>query len=176
MSTNSVFPNAIPDPLDPNYGPSADNIPVPSSTPGVPVTIASITNSDAVVVYNVANNFIKQPTTGAGYTFRFTFNGSFTGATLASGGNITIFAQLYHTDTTTDLIASQTVYVANSSAALSSYYSLSGIFIPLVGDVIKIYIQNNTGGTITNITLAPSSKGCGVELVSKASAPQLIFS
>lgn len=174
--TQSVQPNIIPDPLDPNYGPSADNIPNPSSTPGAPVTIASIGNGLATVFYTIANSFIKQPTTGAGYTFRLTFNGYLSAATLSSAGVISVWAQLLHADTSTEFIGGCSNYAATSAAALTNYYSFSAEFIPLVGDTIRIFVQNNTGATITGVTLVPSSRGCAIELVSKASAPVLIFS
>lgn len=176
MSVIQTQPNVIPDPLDPNYGPSSDNIPVPSSTPGTPVTIASIANTNAAVVYNIANRFIVQPTAGAGYVYRLTFNGRLSGATLTSPGNISVWAQLLHPDTSTEIIGGCTNYAATSAAAITTYYSFSSEFIPLVGDVIRIFVQNNTGATITNVTLAPTSRGCAIELVSKASAPVLIFS
>ena len=45
--TQSTQPIIIPDPNDPEYGPSADNIPIVSQSPGTPVTVATINNPPA---------------------------------------------------------------------------------------------------------------------------------
>lgn len=174
--TQSSQPIIIPDPSDPNYGPSADNIPVPSSSPGAPVT-NTIGNGNAVTYYTIANNFLRQPTAGAGYTYRFTFNGYIENATVAgAGGPIICSAVLIHPDTTTEVICSQQNYVLNTAQMAYCNFSMSGIFIPLVGDIIRITLTNVTGGTLTGATLRPTPRGCGIELVSKSSAPVLIFS
>ena len=170
----SVQPMIIPDPLDPNYGPSADNIPVISGTPGTPVTVASITNSSNGLFYNVAATLLPQPS-GASYAYRFTFNGSITAGTLGAAGNITCMVYWRKTDTTETVLAAQTIWVSNATAH-QNYYSLSAVFTPATGDSLKIYLANNTGATITNITLTPTQKGNGIELVSKATTSQLIFS
>lgn len=173
--SQSVQPLIIPDPLDPNYGPSADNIPVISGTPGAPVTVASITSSSNGLFYNIAANLLPQPT-GASYAYRFTFNGSITAGTLGGGaGNITCMVYWRRTDNTETILACQTIWVANTTAQ-QNYYSISAIFTPATGDSLRIYLANNTPGTITNITLVPTQKGNGIELVSKAVTPQLIFS
>ena len=164
-----------PDPLDPNYGPSADNIPVVSGTPGAPVTVASITSSSNGLFYNVAATLLPQPV-GASYAYRFTFNGSITAGTLGGGaGNITCMVYWRRVDNTETILACQTIWVANTTAH-QNYYSISAIFTPATGDFLKIYLCNNTPGTITNITLVPTQKGNGIELVSKAVTSQLIFS
>jgi hypothetical protein len=169
----SVQPMIIPDPLDPNYGPSADNIPVISGTPGTPVTVASITNTSNGLFYNVAAALLPQPT-GASYAYRFTFNASISAATLPTAGNITCLVYWRKTDTTETILAGQTIWVATTLG--QAYYSISAIFTPATGDTLKIYLANNTGSTITGITLSPTQKGNGIELVSKATTSQLIFS
>jgi hypothetical protein len=172
----STQPIIIPDPLDPNYGPSADNIPIPSSSPGAPVT-NTVGNGNAVKYYTVAASLFPQPSSTSNYTYRFTFNGSITaGTTTGTGGNIIISARLYHTDTTYDIIATQSCYASTSVSPTQSTFSLSALFIPKVGDTIEISVYNYTGGSLSGATLTPSTKGCGIELVSKASAPVLIFS
>jgi hypothetical protein len=162
-----------PDPQDPNYGPSADNIPIISGTPGAPVTVASITNTSGALFYNVAANLLPQPT-GASYAYRFTFNASITAATLPTAGNITCMVYWRRVDNTETILACQTIWVATTLG--QAYYSISAIFTPATGDFLKIYLTNNTGSTITNVTLAPTQKGNGIELVSKATTSQLIFS
>ena len=170
----SVQPMIIPDPLDPNYGPSADNIPVISGTPGTPVTVASITNSSAGLFYNVAANLLPQPT-GASYAYRFTFNGSITAGTVAAAGNVTCLVKWVKADTTETNLAGQSIWLV-SATAQQNFFSLSAVFTPATGDSLKVYLVNNTGGTLTSITLTPTQKGNGIELVSKATTSQLIFS
>ena len=162
-----------PDPQDPNYGPSADNIPVISGTPGTPVTVASITNSSGALFYNVAATLLPQPT-GATYAYRFTFNAAISAATMAAAGNVTCLVYWRRADTTETILAGQTIWVTNPIN--TNYYSISAIFSPTTGDSLRVYLVNNTGGTITNITLTPTQRGNGIELVSKAITSQLIFS
>jgi hypothetical protein len=169
-------PIVIPDPSDPNYGVSGANVPIPSSSPGAPVT-NTVGNGNAVKYYTIATSLFPQPSSTANYTYRFTFNGSISaGTTTGTGGNIIVSARLYHTDTTNDIIATQSCYASTSVSPTQSTFSLSALFIPKVGDIIEIYVYNYTGASLTGATLTPTTKGCGIELVSKASAPVLIFS
>ena len=169
--TQSVQPIIIPDPLD--YGSSANNIPVISGTPGTPVTVASITNSSSGLFYNVAAALLPQPT-GSSYAYRFTFNAAISAATLTLSGNITCLVYWRRADTTETILAGQTIWVTNPIN--TNYYSLSAIFTPTTGDSLRVYLVNNTGATITNVTLTPTQRGNGIELVSKSTTSQLIFS
>ena len=173
MSARISQPVVIPDALDPQYGPSADNIPVISGTPGAPVSVASITNSSGALFYNVAANLLPEPT-GANYAYRFTFNAAISVATLTLPGNVTCLIYWRRADTTETILAGQTIWVTNPIN--TNYYSLSAIFTPTTGDSLRVYLVNNTGATITNITLTPTQRGNGIELVSKAIISQLIFS
>lgn len=170
--TQSVQPCIIPDPLDPNYGPSADNIPIVSQSPGAPVTVASINNGSNSIFYNIASSFFPQPT-GASYTYRVTFNGYISGATMASAGNVVLIIQVLRANATTYGIASQTVPITNPYSYTA--FSLSAVWVPTTGDSIRIILENRSGGTMTNTTLLPT-QGSGIELVSKATVQQLIFS
>jgi hypothetical protein len=175
---NSGQPIIVPDPADPTFGPSATNVPIPSSTPGTPVT-ENVNSGQAVIFYNVAASLFPQ-TASTNYTYRFTFNGQFTaGTTAGSGGNVSITVSIVQTDTTEYIIGGSTYYASSSLASgslVTGYYSISAVFIPNPGDRIVIRVVNFTNGNITGATLRPQAKGCGIELVSKQSAPQLIFS
>ena len=168
----------IPDPADPQFGPSATNVPIPSSTPGAPVT-ENINSGQSVIFYTVAANLLPQTAT-TNYTYRFTFNGQFVdGTTAGSGGNVSVTASIVQTDTTEYIIGGSTYYASSSLASgslVTGYYSISAVFIPNPGDRIVIRVVNFTNGNITGATLRPQTKGCGIELVSRQSAPQLIFS
>jgi len=172
-------PMIIPDPLDPNYGPSADNIPIPSSQPGTPPEVALITSGFGEVFYTVASDLLPQPSATTNWTYRFTFNGYIDQATIDHSGNITFFAELLQTDNQARTIAAQTIWVVPGAVGegnIRYWVSMSGIFIPNPGDQIKISLFNQTGGDMSNVIIQVSPKGCGIELVSKASAPELIFS
>jgi len=175
---NSGQPIIIPDPADPSYGPSATNVPIPSSSPGAPVTL-DVNSGQAVIFYNVVASLFPQ-TASTNYTYRFTFNGNFVaGTTAGSGGNVSVTASIVQTDATEYVIGGSTYYVSSSigsGSLLTGYYSISSVFIPNPGDRIVIRVVNFTNGNITGATLRPNTKGCGIELVSRQSAPVLIFS
>jgi len=165
-----------PDPID--VGGSGNNVPIPSSSPGAPVTL-SVNSGQAVIFYNVASNLFPQ-TASTNNTYRFTFNGNFTaGTTAGSGGNVSVTASIIQTDATEFIIGGTTFYASSSigsGSLLTGYYSICSVFIPNPGDRIVIRVVNFTNGNITGATLRPNTKGCGIELVSYNSAPQLIFS
>ena len=172
-------PIIIPDPSDPVFGPSAVNIPVPSMAPGTPPT-KNVNNDTAVLFYTIASNFFEQPTATSNYVYRLTLNMFLSNATPGGAGNITLSVLLVHTDATDETIGTQTIYLPNKvifgGTAVGNGFSLSTEFIPRPGDTMKIYLYNDTGATLTGVMLEPTTKGNCISLVSKASAPTLIFS
>jgi len=174
----SQQPIIIPDPVqDTKPGPSANNVPIPSSSPGTLVT-NTINNATQATYYNVAADLLPQDPLNPTRVYRFTFNGVFSaGSTAGTGGNLDVFCALYTPASGQNLyMAGASVFASATIPITQGDYSFSAIFIPQVGDSIKIIVANNTGGTLTGASLFPSSKGCGIELVSTQSAPVLIFS
>ena len=169
-------PIIIPDPSDPVYGPSGFNVPVPSSSPGAPPSL-TVNTGQAIQAYTIAANYLPQPT-GGDNCYRFTFNGTMGPEGITTGtGYLSIVARLYHTDTTTDFIGGQTVYVNSANTIyFTVFWNFSSIFIPKPGDIIQIFVYNFTSANLTDVILIPTAKGCGIELVSNQSAPALIFS
>jgi hypothetical protein len=170
----SQQPIIIPDPvLDVKPGPSANNVPIPSSTPGTPVS-QTITNTNQANYYTIAAALFPQDATGS-RVYRFTFNGFFGAGTLTggTGGIIDIFVGI---GPTTQFLCGASLYASTIVSPVDNPFSMSALFIPAANDNITILVRNNTGGTLTGLSLVPSSKGCGIELVSTSSAPQLIFS
>lgn len=176
--TNSGQPIVIPDPADPQYGPSGYNVPVPSSTPGAPPQ-KSVSAGTAVQFYDIVATYLPQPT-GGDNCYRFTFNGTIgpTGITVGTG-YISVVARLYTAATNTfKLLGAQTLRVEPVTGGIvnNMFWSFSSIFIPQPADVVQLWIYNNTDTILTNATLVPFDRGCGIELVSTQSAPALIFS
>lgn len=173
--TNSQ-PIVIPDPADPSYGPSGYNVPVPSSSPGTPPPF-TVNTGQAIKFYTIAANYLPQPT-GGDNCYRFTFNGTMGPEGITTGtGYLSVVARLYHTDTTSEFLGGQTVYVNSANTIyFTVFWNFSSIFIPQPGDIIQLYVYNFTSANITNLTLIPTAKGSGIELVSNQSAPSLIFS
>jgi hypothetical protein len=155
-------------------GGSGNNVPIPSSAPGAPVTVATINNGFAGLFYNVASALLPQ-TASTNNTYRFTFNGFLTTGTITggTGGQINFWAQRVPSN---QVICGTTIYASSTVSPVDAFVSFSGIFIPLAGESLAIYVRNATGGTLTNAQLVPTPRGCGIELVSSNSAPQLIFS
>jgi hypothetical protein len=167
-----------PDPKDPNYGPSADNIPITSGTPGTPVTVANIINGATGTFYTIATNLFPQPT-GASYVYRLTFNTTFSALTLGNtGGNVTVYAFCTNPDASTFVLCAQTIWINGTISGTTPLLgvSMSAEWVPVTGQTLQILLRNHTGAGITNTTMTPTAKGCAIELVSKAAAPQLIFS
>lgn len=154
-------------------GVSGGNTPIPSSTPGAPVS-NTITNTNQANYYTVAAALFPQPAGGSN-AYRFTFNAFFGAGTLTggTGGNIDVFVGL---GSTNQYITGTSLYASPTVSPVDNPFSMSALFIPAENDNITILVRNNTGGTLSNLSLIPSQKGCGIELVSSASAPQLIFS
>jgi hypothetical protein len=154
-------------------GGSGNNVPIPSSTPGSPV-VQTITNTNQANYYTIANTLFPQNAAGTN-VYRFTFNAFFGAGTLTggTGGIIDIIAGL---GPTTQFLCGANLYASTTVSPLDNPFSMSALFIPAAGDNITILVRNNTGGTLTSLSLIPSQKGCGIELVSSNSAPQLIFS
>jgi hypothetical protein len=154
-------------------GSSADNIPIPSSTPGAPV-VQTITNTNQANYYTVAAELFPQSAAGTN-VYRFTFNGFFGAGTLTggSGGIIEVMAGLGPTN---QFLCGTNLFASTTVSPLDSPFSMSALFIPDADDAITILVRNNSGGTLSNLSLIPSQKGCGIELVSSNSSPQLIFS
>ena len=171
--TQSTQPIIIPDPLDPEYGPSADNIPIVSGTPGVPVTIASIANGATGVAYNVAAALLPQPV-GGNYVYRFTLNCYINVGTVPTAGPIAVYVVGVRADTTTYLLAAQTCWLR--AAGIWTYGSVTADFIPATGDSLRVLILNDTTSTLSNVQVVVTSKGNAISLVSKAATSQLIFS
>lgn len=173
---NSGQPLICPDPSDPVYGPSGFNVPVPSSTPGTPPQF-TVNSGQAIKFYTIAATYLPQPS-GGDNCYRFTFNGTIGPNGITTGtGYLGVVARLIHTDTTNEFLGGQTVYVNSANPVFfSAFWNFSSIFIPQPGDIIEIYVYNFTNANITNATLIPFTKGCGIELVSNQSAPALIFS
>ena len=174
----SQQPIVIPDPvLDVKPGPSANNIPIPSSTPGAPV-VGNINNGNAALYYTILPTFFPQPTLTSTYVYRFTFIGNVTVGSFAvgtPGGNISVKVSVLGANAIERDIGGSAAY-ASPTATLGINCSFSILFKPVLGDTLKIRVLNSTGGNLTNVTLTPASEGCGIELVSTESAPQLIFS
>lgn len=170
-------PIIIPDPSDPVYGPSGFNVPVPSSTPGTPPQ-KDVSAGTAVQFYTIAANFLPQPT-GGDNCYRFTFSGTLgpTGITVGTG-YISVVARLYTlAGNTYKVIGAQTLRVEPVTGGIvnNMFWSFSSIFIPQPADVVQLWIYNNTDTLLQLVDLEPLA-GCGIELVSKQSAPTLIFS
>jgi hypothetical protein len=155
-------------------GPSANNIPIPSGAPGAPVTVTPINNGAQANFYTIATALLPQDASGS-KVYRFTFNGFFETAIITggTGGNITVFTTIQPAN---QVICGVTMYANSTFSPTGNIWSMSGIFIPTVGDSLQITVRNSTGGTLTNCQVVPTTKGCGIELVSSSSAPQLIFS
>lgn len=169
----SAQPIVIPVPVSSGgSGVSGDNTPIVSSTPGTPVTIASISNGSTGVAYNVASSLLPQ--VNGNYVYRFTFNGYVDVGTVPTAGNIVFYVIGVKADTSTYLLSAQTVWLR--AAGIFSYASLSAEFFPASGDSIRILILNDTGSTLSNVQVIPTEKGCAISLVSKAATKQLIFS
>ena len=164
--------NVAPNGTANSNGPSADNVPIVSSTPGTPVTIASISNGSTGIAYNVAASLLPQVT--GDYVYRFTFNGYVNVGTVPTAGNIVFYVVGVKSDTTTYLLTAQTVWLR--AAGILSFASLSAEFFPAAGDSIRILILNDTGSTLSNVQVVPTEKGCAISLVSKSATKQLIFS
>lgn len=154
-------------------GPSANNVPIPSSTPGTAV-LQTITNTNQANYYTINNALFPQPAGGSN-AYRFTFNAFFGAGTLTSGtgGIIDIFVGI---GPTTQYLCGASLYASPTVSPVDNPFSMSALFIPSANDNLTILVRNNTGGTLSGLSLVPSSKGCGIELVSSNSAPQLIFS
>ena len=176
--SNIILTGTATNPIINVIGGSGNNVPIPSSAPGTPVT-SNVNTGQSVIFYNVASNLLPQ-TASTNNTYRFTFNGQFTaGTTAGSGGNVSVTASIVQTDTTEFIIGGSTYYASSSLASgslVTGYYSMSSVFIPNPGDKIVVRVVNFTNGNITGATLRPNTKGCGIELVSSNSAAQLIFS
>ena len=84
-----------------------------------------------------------------------------------------LIIQVLRANASTYGIASQTVPITNPLG--NTAFSLSAVWVPTTGDSIRIILENRSGGTMTNTTLLPT-QGSGIELVSKATVQQLIFS
>lgn len=160
--------------INANIGPSANNVPIPSGAPGVPVTVTPINNGAQANFYTIATALFPQNAAGTN-VYRFTFNGFFETAILTggTGGNITVFTTIQPAN---QVICGVTMYANATFSPTGNVWSMSGIFKPIVGDSLQITVRNATGGTLTNVQVVPTTKGCGIELVSSNSAPQLIFS
>lgn len=177
MSINNNYPIVIPDPLDPNYGPSASNIPVVSGQPGSPPTIASIATGNGGLLYNITSDLLPQPSNGTN-VYRFTLNMYLSSITVATPGNATILVFVIRADTTSYILAGQTNWV-NASTSIGNppiYYSLSALFMPQPGDSLRVIFSNSSGGTFTNVVVQATGKGNGIELVSTAATQRLIYS
>lgn len=176
--TNISITGTATNPIVNANGPSASNVPVPSSTPGTPPT-KSVSAGTQVQFYDIAENYLPQ-VAGGKNCYRFTFNGTLGPPGITTGtGYISVVARLYHGSTNTfDLIGAQTVYVAPKEGGVNNivFWSFSSIFIPLVDDVVQVWVYNNTDTLLEDINLVPLPKGCGIELVSSDNAASLIFS
>jgi len=173
MSISHSQPVVIPDPAQDTTGPSGFNVPIPSGTPGSPVS-NTIANTAQANYYTIAAALFPQNAAGTN-VYRFTFNGFFGAGTLSggTGGTIDIFVGI---GPTTQFLCGASLYASTIVSPVDNPFSMSAIFIPAVGDNLTILVRNNTGGSLSGLSLIPSTKGCGIELVSKQVAPQLIFS
>jgi len=158
-------------------GSSATNVPIPSSAPETPVT-ENINNGSAVLFYTILPEKFPQPTVSSDYVYRFTFMGYITIGEFAEGtpgGNICVKVSVLGANGFERDIGGSAAY-ASPTVTQGLLYSFSIIFQPVLGDTLKIRVLNTTGGNLTNVVLTPAIEGCGIELVSTASAPALIFS
>jgi len=174
-------PIVIPDPSDPAYGPSGYNVPIVSQSPGSPVSTASLAgNGASFKFYTIASALFPQ-TTGTQNTYRFTFNGYLDLPSPSSGGgggNVNLIIQRRTSGGVANTIGCSTSYYNGTGlpvAAIFFYFSISCIFLPSPGDTLEVTIVNNTGTTFSNSVLRPL-QGSGIELVSRQTTQQLIFS
>jgi hypothetical protein len=161
-------------------GVSGDNTPILSSTPGTPVEL-TVPNNTETLYYNVAAALLPQDPTTPTRAYRFTFNCYFSAApgavTDVGGGIVQVVCGLYTPATEyVEYICSSSCFASSTVPITTGTYSMSGIFKPTLGDTIRIYVIQNTGASIEELTLVPRNKGCGIELVSSASTTELIFS
>jgi hypothetical protein len=143
--------------------------PVLSGTPGTPKTIASIANGNSAVAYTVAASYLPQTSLNTN-TYRFTFNASIQAVTVAAAGNITCWIYLNNDAIpSAQYIGGQTIYVPASTTgfAIPYMFSITSEFVPVAGEYLAVIIANNTGGTVTNLTLFPHGRGNAIELVSQ---------
>jgi hypothetical protein len=161
-------------------GVSGANTPILSSTPGTPVEL-TVPDGTLTLFYNVASDLLPQDPVTPTRAYRFTFNCYFTASpgavTDVGGGIVQVICGLYTPATQyVEYICSSSCFASSTVPITSGTYSMSGIFKPTLADTIRIYVINNTGAQIEQLTLVPRNKGCGIELVSSASTTELIFS
>jgi hypothetical protein len=174
-------PIVIPDPAADNSGPSAFNVPIVSQSPGAPTSTGSLAGNGASnKFYTIASALFPQ-TAGTQNTYRFTFNGYLDLPSPPSGGgggNVNLLIQRRTSGGDANTIGCSTSYYNGTGiplAAFAFYFSISCIFLPSPGDTLEVTIVNNTQTTFLNPVLRPL-QGSGIELVSKQTTQQLIFS
>jgi hypothetical protein len=177
----SVFqsqqPIVIPDPTDPVYGPSGFNVPIVSVAPGSPVG-NTIANNSTAKYYTVAANLFPQPSGGTN-TYRFTINAYLDTSGVIDGtptGNVALIVGRRTSAGGFQPMGGNTVrLISGVGSGTQTYFgTVSCVFMPSTGDTLEVLLGNYTGGSLV-ITLVPT-QGSGIELVSRQTTQQLIFS